>query len=521
MAFGTIYYVCPTPRSFSSWTSATGVSLALVLTVGSGCANHYDDSFHVPQETATSDAQEHNDGLAPDTDAAQNDSSGSDIDQALGSCLDIYPTAGKIPAQGDPQVWFCLPIDYKWPSFERDGGVAVQTPHYDLYFEDASPAEAEDLARLAEAAFEIWTRAFGSIPTGLDSAPLEVEWYADQAGFEEAIIRDGGPPKPDTGGFYYLQTRKVYLHRQGTRYYSRVLFLHELAHQFHYLARTENAPVDNWYAEGLAEFYASHEWDGDCLRMGQISLLSFEDYPFNARKEATESGLDLQSLLDSGNASRPVGWAVFYYLQHAQPPGWRAFRDAMDTGTGNAAKCFSELIGDPDTIGARIHDWLNDDSSQQPIEPLYSDCWALGDRDASLSLRCTGFVAASHLKHLPATLFEVTIDPELALDVGESDDGWLGGVITNLQSPTAWQAYLVSKVGRIFLFKLRFDEGLPPLLAGFDEVQEPPPWKIRIDYARAVIDIGGSVYELPDDAPLAAGVVVYSGDVAFLQVGWE
>ncbi|MFT4974639.1 MAG: hypothetical protein ACI8S6_000522, partial [Myxococcota bacterium] len=198
---------------------------------------------------------------------------------SLAACQDPKASDTGEPDSGDltdevEETWFC-----DEGSYTIDDGV-IETEHYRLYFE-IDESEALQMARLAEAAFDAMVDYFDAEPTAL---PLKAGWYTDFSAFQAAIVADG-TTAPDSGGYYWPGTQTAYMFTQPTVYYSRMLFLHELAHQFHFLARTGNDGRDSWYVEGVAEYLSRHDWDGACIRLGRLPMLTWEDTPADALAE--------------------------------------------------------------------------------------------------------------------------------------------------------------------------------------------------------------------------------------------
>jgi hypothetical protein len=274
---------------------------------------------------------------------------------SLAACQDPKASDTGEPDSGDltdevEETWFC-----DEGSYTIDDGV-IETEHYRLYFE-IDESEALQMARLAEAAFDAMVDYFDAEPTAL---PLKAGWYTDFSAFQAAIVADG-TTAPDSGGYYWPGTQTAYMFTQPTTYYSRMLFLHELAHQFHFLARTGNDGRDSWYVEGVAEYLSRHDWDGACIRLGRLPMLTWEDTPADA---LAEGDFDFSG---SGDLSRPLAWATYRYLQHEAPDAFDAFRAAYDA---DASVLLSDHV-DVAATTAAVADWLPDE--QEPMTPIFLD----------------------------------------------------------------------------------------------------------------------------------------------------
>jgi len=140
--------------------------------------------------------------------------------------------------------------------------IRVETEHYALLAE-TDRAEAEELGRVLEAAWPQLEAFFGAAPDLDGDERLPVRFFATKESFAAGLRADGIAP-PASGGYYHPPNRTAWLWRQPTIYNTRCLLLHEVTHQFHFLARTGNRSLpQNWYVEGLAEHLGRHEWDGE------------------------------------------------------------------------------------------------------------------------------------------------------------------------------------------------------------------------------------------------------------------
>ena len=266
---------------------------------------------------------------------------------AADDTADTADTADTTPSE---TTWYCDDGTYTI----SDG--VVETEHYRLTIA-LEESEALQMARLAEAAFDAMAALFEAEPTDL---PMAAGWYADFSAFQAAIEADG-TSAPSSGGYYWPGTKTAYMYTQPTRYFSRMLFLHELIHQFHYLARTDNSGRDGWYVEGLAEALSRHDWDGECVRLGRLPMLTWEDYPATALAEET------YSFDGTGDLSRPWAWATTRYLLEEEPEAFGDFRDAYDA---DDSTLLDDYVDVAETV-ASVEQWVVDE--QEPMIPIFLD----------------------------------------------------------------------------------------------------------------------------------------------------
>jgi hypothetical protein len=279
-----------------------------------------------------------------------------------------------------------LPAAVEPTAGHADPGATARTPvhttHYELRSE-GTPAEAAEWAKVLEAAWPQLKRFFGAEPRLLPDQRLLVSVHEDAQGWARAIRAAGGlVPGDAAGGYYDPVSRGAFLYRQPTTWYTRTLLIHEAAHQFHYLAKTNNrAPGATWYIEGLAEHLSHHTWDGATLRLGVVPPLSLEDRAGKALARMTARDFDLARLVDGGGTERPEAMHLVRFLLQGEGGAWAArfegLAEQLDRGALARAQ-FARQIGDPQRVLAGLHGWLP--TVQEPLMPVHVDWDARGAR---------------------------------------------------------------------------------------------------------------------------------------------
>src|SRR5439155_971807 len=83
----------------------------------------------------------------------------------------------------------------------------------------------------------------------------------------------------DMAGLYLRETACSYLYVQPHEYETRKLLLHEVAHQYNdFLRPWSLTPSLDFCDEGIAEFFALHNWDGNVLQLGIVPSIGQLDY---------------------------------------------------------------------------------------------------------------------------------------------------------------------------------------------------------------------------------------------------
>ena len=216
---------------------------------------------------------------------------------------------------------------------------------------------------------------------GAPNGPLPIALFPDRGHFCDALARDG-QSIVEGGGYYAPENRTVYLFNQPSVYYTRHLLLHEATHQFHLLAATENRmPKATWYVEGLADYFAMHNWDGTRLHCGVVPVVSLEDYPAAALKTIEKNGGHptwLRHIIDGREtASRPLSWALVHFLMHRDRGAFRRLGTRLNQSSQPLSD-FRETTGPVDRKFAReFHRWVAD--HQQPWSIVWTEWQQSGE----------------------------------------------------------------------------------------------------------------------------------------------
>jgi len=384
---------------------------------------------------------------------------------------------------GEPEItggaeapWYC-----DEGSYTLDGGV-VETDHYTLTFELEDEDEALQMARLAEAAYAAFAAYFEAEPPDL---PLRAGWYADFSAFQAAIVADGASA-PNSGGYYWPGTETAYMYTQPTIYYSRMLFLHELAHQFHFLSRTENDSRDSWYAEGLAEYLSRHDWDGECARLGRLPMVTWEDYPSEA---LAEGSYDFDG---TGDLSRPWAWATYRYLQHEEPDAFDAFRAAYDA---DGSVALSDHVDIDTTVGA-VETWIVDE--QEPMTPIFLDWIHVTE----------GVVAGEAVYHSMA----VAKEDGVFSASHDAPEGY-AGIVASYDDVSNFSSWLVGSDGGVWTF----------VATGGDAVwwyMDAAPEADRFEWALdgTTVTLNGVSYEETNGFTPRGGIALYGTEIVLEDI---
>jgi hypothetical protein len=379
------------------------------------------------------------------------------------------------------------------------------------------------MGRLLEAsfsAFQAWFKATPPAAPGL----LPVKLYADESAWAAGLAADGIAAPAEAGGYFSPSTRTAYLFVQPNPYYTHVLLLHEATHQFHELSRTKGQGFPFWYAEGHAEYLSRHDWDGQCVRIGVIPLLSWEDIGGHALAESKSPGIDVPTVINGPSvASRPASWALFRYLDTgAHHDGFQAFRDAFDQNLTDQAHSFAALVADPASLSAPLAAWLP--GAQEPMKPIFTEWVHVGLGYAGGHPQPPGAaLAESPGAFSLAILKSPVMHFEAAYDV-PSASSWSAGVVLGYEDDQNYVAVVVSPDKKLRTFTatagktLWNDVGTAPASSGATGT-------LAVDFgagATATVTVNGASTKLPiGSLPAVAGLAISDSKVSFHDVAWK
>ena len=306
------------------------------------------------------------------------------------------------------------------------------TEHYDVR---AAGPDAEEVGRMLESLHAELTRWFDASP----EERLELEIFADREDYRQAILGDG-QPFAGGGGYYAPGTKKVYLYRQPSVYFTRQLILHEATHQFHLIVATENRmPTAAWYVEGLAEFFGMHCWNGSALECGVVPAVTLEDYPARALEAFDECGGDLGKIV-SGRmpASRPLSWSLVHFLMHRDPHRFKALGKRLDRDQAPLSAWHTVFGQITPELAAEYRRWVA--GHQQPWSVVWTAWQARGETIEGDS----HVVGIAVLKNTPRRL-----EAELEL----VDGNLKAGLVFGYRSPDDFHLLEVLAGGRAWIVR--------------------------------------------------------------------
>ncbi|HEY0840993.1 MAG TPA: hypothetical protein VGD74_12460, partial [Vulgatibacter sp.] len=294
------------------------------------------------------------------------------------------------------------------------------------------------------------------------------------------------------------------------------LYLHEMTHQFHYLARTGNQNRPSWYVEGLAEYLGRHDWDGRCVRLGVLPMLSWEDLPGSALDIVSTSGLDASSFISgTTEASRAASWAITGYLERSDggrmADAFATYRALMDAGSAAGISEFEALLGPISALDLGVAGWLP--SAQEPLAPIFTE-WMHVAPGTVRSLR-TGLLSLARVKE-PHSVFETT--------VAEPPSGARAGVLAGFTDAANFVAYFVEDDLQLSEFKsvggtVTWEYVGKPAVSPNDDGSFT--WTVSHTGSETQVEVNGVSVRAATGFQPVSGPAAYDSEVKFTGMNWH
>jgi hypothetical protein len=211
-------------------------------------------------------------------------------------------------------------------------GSDLSTSHFILHVEGLEPAET---SRILEAAYTEMSRFFSGIEP---DRKLQVKIYATKERFQSELdhLRKVFAIKRklrDSAGIYYRETACSYLYVQPQESMTRQVLLHELGHEYpDFIRPWSKSPSLAFFDEGLAEYFAQHNWDGKVLRLGVTPIIAHMDYPRTALQQLKNTArFDLQSIVDGDTeVDYPLAWGLVSFVIEKHRPKFDIWRQGIN-----------------------------------------------------------------------------------------------------------------------------------------------------------------------------------------------
>lgn len=488
-----------------------------------------DASADKPTDTASSDThKDPTDTAASDAQKKPTDTVSTDAQQS-------------VPSGGTPSAPLHCGPETVETVLESEGVYTSRTQHFELWAQ-ASKDEAEEMARMLEAAYSAFQAYFEATPTLAAGERLRARFYASRSTWKTAVEKVSESPKDTTVGVFVHsnENETVYLYKQPSPFYSHLVLLHEATHQFHFFARKKSGGIPPWYLEGVADYLARHDWDSKCLRLGVNPLQSMEDQSRLALKaldtiHVSDIVKDLTyDEFQRIQASYALSSMLFQFLENGDngvhKSALKAFRDASDAGRKPS---FAEFFGDPAEIERKLKAWLP--SVQEPLSSQFIYFWGphaiIGEpEDYALSYwshvgphALTG--GAGGLGHLSLAITKMRVTHfEAQYDLPKVKP-WQVGVVLGYLDDDNFKLLLTSSDGQIRTFSRHNGTIKLYNVASTSNATQLDTGHIAIDFGTdetvTVAMDGAAPVRFTVLLPQRSGLAVFNSHVHFHDIAWR
>lgn len=329
------------------------------------------------------------------------------------------------------------------PAPAADGPAVHESTHYRLEV-NGDIGDAADYLALAEALYAQLAAYHGAAPA--PRRKLEIRFWQTRDAYLAGGEADGlTRGELDAGGYYAPKTQRAYFWRQPSAYATRHLFLHELTHQFQYLAVLGGSqrPGQAWYLEGIAEEFGYHRWDGTTLQTGLSDVVCLEQRVVQAKARAAAGTLDLVAIIEGRSQfDRADFWAVVHFLRHGTDPAtqrlWRVLERKLWKGAGNAVIARELLAGARGpALAAAARAFIANVPHTFAIEWIDWDLHG----DALVGTSATQALLRTHAHYAGAAWIEATLEPgtgRAAIGVGQAKGPDFTGLALEADGTVRW-----------------------------------------------------------------------------------
>jgi hypothetical protein len=205
---------------------------------------------------------------------------------------------------------------------------------------------------------------------------LGVRVFADKEAWKEGLLaeRQAVPPKADPCWFSPF-SKVVYLYRQPSPVFTRMMLVYGAVLQFHALCKAKNMDLDTaWYVHGLAHVLSVHHWDGVKVQLGVQPRLSVVDHPAKALAALGGEKAPWDPWREEVLADPYVSWAAVRFALYGEKAKYRAKYQKLalgHTGSKLSALDFQRALGREKDVTPEFRAWLL--AEQLPFEVLHGD----------------------------------------------------------------------------------------------------------------------------------------------------
>jgi hypothetical protein len=249
------------------------------------------------------------------------------------------------------------------PSAPATRPAAHDTAQFSFY---GDRKECERLGRIGEALWPMLEDYFG----GKSEGKVTVHLLEDRKAYLDALTERGSlhDGLKDSRGVYFYRSRSIYVYRQPSDHRTASAFIHEAVHAFDY--GTARRRRSSFYSEGIADWFASHRWDGQVLEVGILVTPHTNELRYEARYifDVLRSG-DLSRVpWRTGSPRYAEAWAIVAFLRDYDPDKFGQWERRVMKSFGDAEGAVREVYGDESVkeMSASFDRWLDEVCAAEP-----------------------------------------------------------------------------------------------------------------------------------------------------------
>jgi hypothetical protein len=239
----------------------------------------------------------------------------------------------------------------------------VETARY-VILSTAAPAQTEEIARVVEALYGVYSNRFGALPTfRCQHAKLQMKLYKDRREFRRV-----NPGLGWAEAFYRKPYCQAYYSSQEIN--SHHWMLHEATHQLN--AEVAHVTMAQWLEEGLAEYFSTSRFLKGQLVLGTIDPNTYPVWWIDDLATTPDLTANLQNgsviplrAIVTGHGGPSMNrhfnlyylhwWSLTHFLFQTERhrPAVTALLEQ-----GGGLETFEKRIGPVDTVQAEWHDYV-------------------------------------------------------------------------------------------------------------------------------------------------------------------
>ncbi|MHC4840786.1 MAG: hypothetical protein ACYTDT_07445 [Planctomycetota bacterium] len=218
--------------------------------------------------------------------------------------------------------------------------------------------DTKDLAKVIEGAFAIWREDTGHPWEADKRKTFHVFIHKNHKAYVKMMTDDIETyPAEMTKSHGYFDGRCCWLSYFHDWYRTRRVLLHEARHQFDMLVAKTGWGVPSWYHEGIAEYWAMHDWNGKKLELGLLVPKKNYSLHFCGQLLKKKKILGADATLKQGwqttidPAFYQNSWAFIYFCKNSDyADGFKKYEAKITSGAyksqAEQIAGFKELVTD-------------------------------------------------------------------------------------------------------------------------------------------------------------------------------